>query len=158
MQIVRQDGEAIGRHFERRAKEKGVQNILAKESWVAQEYVEPFLWDGKKWHIRLFVLASGVEPLKVWLLHEGSYIMMATANYSLDTFDKDAHITNYNYQCCKARRSEEYRRNPDRYTKAYSDLRGLLGDARYAELERDISEMVLSTLFSALPAMKTFWQ
>ena len=69
------------------------------ENQVAQKYItNPFLIDGLKFDIRLYVLLYGVNPLRVFLFKDG-LVRLATETYlqpSEDNIDNlFMHLTNY---------------------------------------------------------------
>ena len=54
---------------------------------VAQKYIEnPFLLDGYKFDLRLYVLLTGCDPLHIFLHREG-HVRMATISQSFSNFD-----------------------------------------------------------------------
>jgi tubulin polyglutamylase TTLL6/13 len=66
---------------------------------IAQRYIaKPFLIDGLKFDMRIYVLVTSVDPLRVWLFDEGlcrfatnKYVAPAGKNFS----DVTMHLTNY---------------------------------------------------------------
>jgi tubulin polyglutamylase TTLL5 len=65
------------------------------ERWMVQEYLDrPHTMFGRKYVLRLYVLITSVEPLRVYLYHEGS-AKLASAAYDPDNIDNlYAHLTN----------------------------------------------------------------
>lgn len=66
---------------------------------VAQEYVDnPFLIDGLKFDLRLYVLLYGIHPLRIYLFDDGM-ARFATNPYQSakdgDITDLYQHLTNY---------------------------------------------------------------
>ena len=65
--------------------------------YVAQKYItNPFLVWGRKFHLRLYLLITSLQPLRVLLYKEG-LVLFATSNYSSDpgTYrDFTVHLTN----------------------------------------------------------------
>ncbi len=66
---------------------------------VVQEYiVNPFLIDGLKCDLRLYVLITSCDPLQLYLYHDG-LVRMCTHQYSPPTEsnmqDQFMHLTNY---------------------------------------------------------------
>ncbi|MEX0431066.1 hypothetical protein [Spiribacter insolitus] len=65
------------------------------EDWVVQHYLDdPHLIDGRKYVLRLYVLISSTEPLRVYLYREG-FAKLASHAYTLDDLaDPFVHQTN----------------------------------------------------------------
>jgi hypothetical protein len=61
-----------------------------------QRYVDnPYLINGKKFDLRIYVLVTGVDPMRVYV-HSQGLTRISTSDYSLsNTKDKFAHLTNY---------------------------------------------------------------
>ena len=68
-----------------------------RHQYIAQRYVtNPLLIDGRKFHIRLYLVITNLQPLRA-LLHREGLVLFATKNYStnLNTFgDFSIHLTN----------------------------------------------------------------
>ena len=73
--------------------------ISSGENYVVQEYLEnPYLIDGLKFDLRIYVLIKSVNPLKIFVYREG------LARFATDPFEKPKksninnkcmHLTNY---------------------------------------------------------------
>ena len=65
---------------------------------VVQEYLDnPFLINGLKFDLRLYVLLTGIDPIKIYLYEEG-LVRFATAPYTNDPSEignNFIHLTNY---------------------------------------------------------------
>ena len=61
-----------------------------------QRYLmKPYLIDGKKFDLRIYVLVTGVDPLRVYI-HDEGLTRISTAKYSLKNISNQyAHLTNY---------------------------------------------------------------
>jgi hypothetical protein len=65
---------------------------------VVQEYIQnPYLINGYKFDIRLYVLVSGFHPLKAHLYIDG-LVRFCSKPYSMDDFDRLRHLTNASIQ------------------------------------------------------------
>lgn len=83
---------------------KGIKVITAeqalslppKKTALVQRYLwDPYLIDGKKFDLRIYVLVAGVDPLRVYI-HDEGLTRLSTANYSLKNIkNRFAHLTNY---------------------------------------------------------------
>ena len=67
-----------------------------KRSALIQYYLyDPYLINGHKFDLRIYVLVTGVDPLRVYI-HEEGLTRISTAAYSLkNTKNRFAHLTNY---------------------------------------------------------------
>ena len=75
------------------------QQLLAlpktKRALVQRYLHSPYLIDGKKFDLRIYVLVSGVDPLRVYI-HDEGLTRISTSNYSLKNLsNRFAHLTNY---------------------------------------------------------------
>lgn len=66
------------------------------KSVIMQRYIDnPYLINGKKFDLRIYVLVTGVDPMRVYV-HSQGLTRISTSNYSIsNTKDKFAHLTNY---------------------------------------------------------------
>ena len=70
---------------------------LPKEFIISKYIDNPHLIDGKKYDIRIFVLVSGIRPLRIYLNKEG-FLHIAKENFTLENDyldNKNIHLTNY---------------------------------------------------------------
>ena len=75
------------------------ENVSTAEPQVAQRYIhKPFLIEGLKFDLRLYVLLAGCDPLKVFLFNDG-LARFATESYIAPTAENlenvCMHLTNY---------------------------------------------------------------
>lgn len=85
---------------------------LESKQGIIQRYVErPLLLDGYKFDLRLYVVVTSFDPLKVYLFKEG-LVRLATERYSLSPHSlkkRTMHLTNYSVN----KRSAKYVQNRD---------------------------------------------
>uniref|UniRef100_A0A8C6Q6R8 Tubulin--tyrosine ligase-like protein 9 n=1 Tax=Nothobranchius furzeri TaxID=105023 RepID=A0A8C6Q6R8_NOTFU len=69
------------------------------ESYVAQRYIEnPYLLNGRKFDLRVYVLVTSYIPLKAWLYRDG-FARFSNTRFFLGTInDKHMHLTNVSVQ------------------------------------------------------------
>ena len=72
------------------------EKIHPKKKALIQRYLmKPYLIDGKKFDLRIYVLVTGVDPLRVYI-HDEGLTRISTAKYSLKNIQNQfAHLTNY---------------------------------------------------------------
>ena len=72
-------------------------DIPTDQEYIAQRYItDPFLIGGRKFHLRLYLVITNLQPLRA-LLHKEGLVLFAGSNYSTDpkTFkDLSVHLTN----------------------------------------------------------------
>ncbi|CAG9466879.1 unnamed protein product [Pedinophyceae sp. YPF-701] len=68
------------------------------KEFMVQRYIEnPLLVDGRKFDLRLYVVVTCLDPLRVYVYEEG-LVRFASTAYSTDSRKKAVHITNYTVQ------------------------------------------------------------
>ena len=69
-----------------------------KETTIVQRYItDPMLINGLKFDLRIYVLLSSVDPVRLYIYEDG-LVRFATEKFSLDEEhlkDKFRHLTNY---------------------------------------------------------------
>lgn len=72
------------------------QNNKNDDNWIVERYIDnPLLVDSRKFDLRLYVVVTSYNPLKIYL-HEEGLCRLATEKYTNETYyDKYAHLTNY---------------------------------------------------------------
>jgi len=79
-------------------EEKSVVEKYHENLLVVQEYIKnPYLIEGYKFDLRLYVLVTSFDPLRVYLYSDG-LARFCTKPYSLDDFDRIRHLTNSSIQ------------------------------------------------------------
>jgi tubulin polyglutamylase TTLL4 len=63
---------------------------------LVQKYIaDPYTIDGRKFDFRIYILVTGVDPMRIYIFNEG-LTRISTNKYSLKTLDdRFAHLTNY---------------------------------------------------------------
>lgn len=78
---------------------RSLEGINVHENYIAQRYMHrPYLLDGYKFDLRIYVLVTCVEPLRVYLYREGM-VRVCTQKYGpvngANLEDQCMHLTNY---------------------------------------------------------------
>jgi tubulin polyglutamylase TTLL6/13 len=121
---------------------------------VAQLYIDdPFLIDGLKFDLRIYVLLYGINPLKIYLFDDG-LARFATKQYQSaaesDLKDMFIHLTNYSIN----KKNENFIQNENNNSNAHK--RSLKDIFSYFEthghktrqLKEDIRELIIKTLIT----------
>jgi hypothetical protein len=125
---------------------------------VASLYIDrPYLMDGVKSDLRLYVLVTSVHPLVVYLYDEG------LARFATTPYDRDAsldertmHLTNYtlNKHSATFDGSLEEDQGSKRSLSAFRRrITEHLGDERAAQVWRDVDTLIVKTAIAAHPAL-----
>ena len=119
-----------------------------RTNYVVQKYISnPYLIDGRKFDIRLYVLTLSYKPLVVYVFR-GGFCRLSTQIYNPKKLDLDIHLTNISIQ------SKTANYNPKDGCKIdIKDLRSRLikdvGEAKTQKLFNDIQMVFLNSLQAA---------
>lgn len=141
---------------------KKIEDIDPEQRCVIQRYIsKPYLIDGLKFDLRLYVLVAGLDPLKVFLYHEG-LARFATENYVVPNKDNIEdicmHLTNYAIN----KESEKFVFNEDKNNMSVGHKRSItavlkLMQEKGVDVERllvKIHQLIVKTLISGLSQLK----
>ncbi|EPY77075.1 hypothetical protein CB1_001326030 [Camelus ferus] len=123
---------------------------------IVQEYIEkPFLMEGYKFDLRIYILVTSCDPLKIFLYHDG-LVRMGTEKYippnESNLTQLYMHLTNYSVNKHNERfeRDETENKGSKRSIKWFTEfLQANQHDV--AKFWSDISELVVKTLIVAEP-------
>lgn len=147
---------------------RGFEDIDPAEHYVAQRYMhKPYLIDGYKFDLRLYVLLAGVNPLRVFLYKEG-LARFATVKYespqpsNLDNLFM--HLTNYAIN----KDSENFKPNESEtaddvgskrsFTSVLKRITEEFGDARCQKVIQDTKDLIVKTLCIAEPFLSHLYK
>lgn len=131
------------------------------ESAVVQQYISPFLIDGYKFDLRLYVLITAVSPLRMYFHNEGMarfctepYVVPTSANLS----KVYGHLTNYSLN----KKNDHFQKNTDpndatkgskrSYSFVLDTIRKMGLDTK--ELQRKIDRIIRLTVASIQPRLE----
>jgi tubulin polyglutamylase TTLL6/13 len=130
-----------------------------RESAVAQEYITPYLIDGLKFDLRIYVLLASVDPLRVYIFKEGmarfctELYQPPNANNLREIY---RHLTNYsvNKHNTRFKQNEETAGTDDQSHKrsmscVFSEMSALGDDVD--GLRDEIDRIVVLTILSVQP-------
>ncbi|XP_068265935.1 tubulin polyglutamylase TTLL13 [Nyctibius grandis] len=131
------------------------------ERMICQQYIsKPFLVDGFKFDMRVYVLVTSCDPLRIFVYKEG-LARFATMRYndpsSRNLDDICMHLTNYAIN----KHHENFVQDDSVGSKRkLSTLKAWMADNNYntTKLWEDIEDIVIKTLISAHPVMKHNYQ
>ncbi|XP_039578973.1 neugrin [Passer montanus] len=137
------------------------EEIKHGERMICQQYIsEPFLIDGFKFDMRIYVLVTSCDPLKIFLYKEGlarfatmRYIDNSTRNLG----DICMHLTNYAIN----KHNENFIKDDTVGSKRkLSTVNAWMAEHNYdtSKLWADIDDIVIKTLISAHPVLKHHYQ
>ena len=146
---------------------KDPSEIEAKEHQVAQEYLNaPFLVDGLKFDLRIYVLLTGVNPLRIYMFEDG-LVRFATEPYKpakRDNIDNlFMHLTNY---AINKKSSNYVQNNTDEnydesaHKRSLKSLYELLTKSGYdvKKLKIKIEDIVVKTIITSQPSLSHIYK
>eukprot|EP00929_Paragymnodinium_shiwhaense_P061124 TRINITY_DN30523_c0_g1_i1.p1 TRINITY_DN30523_c0_g1~~TRINITY_DN30523_c0_g1_i1.p1 ORF type:complete len:982 (-),score=159.06 TRINITY_DN30523_c0_g1_i1:613-3558(-) len=128
---------------------------------VVQRYIhKPYLLDGHKFDLRLYVLVTGCDPLRIFL-HKHGLVRLAVEEYTEPKLKNLAntmmHLTNYAINCDNADFQENT--NPEDGTDGHKrSFQAVLNELRIRgvdidKLLSDIEDLVIKTLVAVQPSL-----
>ncbi|XP_054069861.1 tubulin polyglutamylase TTLL13 isoform X2 [Rissa tridactyla] len=137
------------------------EEIKHGEHMICQQYIaKPFLIDGFKFDMRIYVLVTSCDPLRIFVYKEG-LARFATMRYidpsSRNLGDICMHLTNYAIN----KRNENFIQDDTVGSKRkLSTLNAWMMDNSYntTKLWEDIEDIIIKTLISAHPVVKHNYQ
>jgi len=127
---------------DRKVLKKHIKEYPDIKEWVLQAYIDkPLLVEGRKFHIRSYVLLVG--DLEVYL-YEEMLALFAMDPYSVDDLEnRYSHITN----TCVQFDHEKF--DEDKCVKTFKEIQSEIGEDNYTKIFADIKE-ILKEVFRAL--------
>ncbi|XP_013397848.1 tubulin polyglutamylase TTLL7 isoform X2 [Lingula anatina] len=135
---------------------KNAEKIPQSEHFIVQEYLDkPYLLDGYKFDLRIYVLMTSCDPLRIFLFNDG-LVRLSTEKY-IPPHDSNIdslfmHLTNYSLN----KHSENYEKDQNEDTGSKRTIRYLneylrKEDKDVAWLWKNISDVIIKTLIVAEP-------
>ncbi|XP_037611797.1 tubulin polyglutamylase ttll6 isoform X1 [Sebastes umbrosus] len=136
---------------------KSSKDIQPGEHMICQVYISrPFIIDGYKFDLRIYVLVTSCDPFSIFMFKEG-LVRFCTTKYNEPTHgnveDVCMHLTNYSIN----KNSENFVRDEDTGSKRkLSTLNKLLESigCNTDKMWTDIEDVIVKTLISAHPILK----
>ncbi|XP_048108998.1 tubulin polyglutamylase TTLL7 isoform X2 [Alosa alosa] len=135
---------------------RNCEKLPSQEHYIVQEYLEkPFLMEGYKFDLRIYILVTSCDPLRIFLYNDG-LVRMGTEKYHSPNESNLSqlfmHLTNYsvNKHNENFERDETIDKGSKRSVGWFSEfLRS--NDFDVAKFWNDVSELVVKTLIVAEP-------
>ncbi|XP_062893254.1 tubulin polyglutamylase ttll6-like [Mobula hypostoma] len=136
---------------------QNVKDVKPGEDMICQVYIrKPFILDGFKFDLRLYVLVTSCDPLRIYLYNEG-LIRFATTKYSEPTKknlnDVCMHLTNYSIN----KHSKNFVQDEEKGSKRKLSFFNQYMESNDYDLEMlwsSIEDMIIKTILSAYPVLK----
>ncbi|PFH38709.1 hypothetical protein BESB_010510 [Besnoitia besnoiti] len=156
--IIKPDASSQGRGI---FLTRNIEDIDPTEHLVAQRYLHrPFLIDGLKFDLRIYVLLAGCNPLRLFV-HQDGLVRFATSPYAKPTgknlHDKTMHLTNYAIN----KSSSNFKPNRDPYNPSKGHKRSLFHVLDQLKREghdvdalcKEIDECLCKTIIAIQPSL-----
>ncbi|XP_013855480.1 tubulin polyglutamylase TTLL7 isoform X1 [Austrofundulus limnaeus] len=135
---------------------RNCEKLPAQEHFIVQEYLDkPFLMEGYKFDLRIYILVTSCDPLRIFLYNDG-LVRMGTEKYHAPTEANLSqlymHLTNYsvNKHNENFERDETEDKGSKRSINWFTEFLRT-NDYDVAKFWGDISELVVKTLIVAEP-------
>ncbi|XP_038649599.1 tubulin polyglutamylase TTLL7 [Scyliorhinus canicula] len=132
------------------------EKLQAQEHLIVQEYLDkPFLLEGYKFDLRIYILVTSCDPLRIFLYNDG-LVRMGTEKYHAPTESNLSqlfmHLTNYsvNKHNENFERDEQADRGSKRSIQWFTEFLRT-NDYDVAKFWNDVSDLVVKTLIVAEP-------
>ncbi|XP_036054208.1 tubulin polyglutamylase TTLL6 [Onychomys torridus] len=134
-----------------------VKEIKPGEDMICQLYIsKPFIIDGFKFDLRVYVLVTSCDPLRVFVYNEG-LTRFATTSYSnpcADNLDEICmHLTNYSINKHSSNFIQDAHSGSKRKLSTFNSYMKLHG-YDVEQIWRAIEDVIIKTLISAHPVIK----
>ncbi len=142
---------------------KRLDDVKQDQHYVAQKYLgKPYLIDGLKFDLRIYVLLYGCDPMRIFIYHEG-LARFATEEYrrpgQVNLSDVCMHLTNYAIN----KNSDKFVFNNDANVQDYGHKRNLQSVWKYIDehegpgsaekVRARIEDIVIKTISSIQPSL-----
>ncbi|XP_021069123.1 tubulin polyglutamylase TTLL6 [Mus pahari] len=136
---------------------RSVKEIKPGEDMICQLYIsKPFIIDGFKFDLRVYVLVTSCDPLRVFVYNEG-LARFATTSYShpnLDNLDEICmHLTNYSINKHSSNFVQDAFSGSKRKLSTFNSYMKTHG-YDVEQIWRGIEDVIIKTLISAHPVIK----
>lgn len=122
------------------------------DSAVAQYYIPPYLLNGKKFDMRIYVLVTSCDPLRAYILNEGMMRFCTEDYQSPKASNLDevyAHLTNFSLN--KKNSAFDFNENKKYMTAVFLELHQNGVDIE--KVQREIDRIIRLTLIAAQPTL-----
>ncbi|XP_074080303.1 tubulin polyglutamylase TTLL6 isoform X3 [Macrotis lagotis] len=136
---------------------RSVRDIKPGEDMICQLYIsKPFIIDGFKFDLRIYVLVTSCDPLRIFVYKEG-LARFATTSYSNPSSDNVddicMHLTNYSINKHSSNFVRDGNSGSKRKLSTFNAYMDKLG-CDTGKMWRDIEDIIIKTLITAHPIIK----
>nr|XP_023419632.1 tubulin polyglutamylase TTLL6 [Cavia porcellus] len=136
------------------------EEAILETSFLGSEVTEPFIIDGFKFDLRVYVLVTSCDPLRIFVYNEG-LARFATTSYShpcADNLDNTCmHLTNYSINKHSSNFIQDAHSGSKRKLSAFNVYMESHG-YDVPQIWRAIEDLIIKTLIAAHPVIKHNYQ
>ncbi|GMH51208.1 hypothetical protein TL16_g00962 [Triparma laevis f. inornata] len=154
--ILKPSASACGRGI-RLIHKNNMNSVPKVNPCIVQEYLkDPYLINGKKFDLRIYVLVTSFDPLRCYVFQEG-LARFSTKNYSMKNLNsRYAHLTNYsinkkskNFVAPTADNNSDMEGSKWSLTALWRYLSQTVGLQRVKKCQREVRRLITKTLIAA---------